>query len=356
MAIEIELLRIERIVFHQIFRRNISNQIVPPLYSKECTEFDDRAKNALRERIIHLFGSKSNSIEMEIQKDDEDSAFGMINNYWSNERTNDSFIAFSKKITDLLTRAQRNRIMSGGIVSVIEGTVSLNKNRFICIIKADVHDGFNLSTSGEELKMSYIPQLLLTPAQKLQKMGMFIDNSSHVGKLEKTEVVSYLFDSNTSANSTMSKADYFYNGFLGLCFSSKSKYITQKFYICAKEFFNQEDSLSTTERHDLQTKLLTYLKYDYAPVINPLTFSKEYIGDKALEDKFQQYMVENQIPLRDIFKDIELIERSTKTRKLNFENKVKVSAPADGFSDNVEIIEDDNGNTIVKIRGKLLYE
>ena len=43
-------------------------------------------------------------------------------------------------------------------------------------------------------------------------------------------------------------------------------------------------------------------------------------------------------------------------RNLLFENAIRLQAPTEAFARNVEISEDEDGNTIVKIKGRLVSE
>ena len=47
---------------------------------------------------------------------------------------------------------------------------------------------------------------------------------------------------------------------------------------------------------------------------------------------------------------------SKKTRKLSFENAIRLTVPIDEFDENVTIREDEQGNTIISIRGRYLNE
>ena len=65
-------------------------------------------------------------------------------------------------------------------------------------------------------------------------------------------------------------------------------------------------------------------------------------------------MSSNAVPNHDIMKDMSLID--IKRRNLVFENSIKLQAPTEEFARNVVISEDNEGNTIIKIRGRLMRE
>ena len=60
------------------------------------------------------------------------------------------------------------------------------------------------------------------------------------------------------------------------------------------------------------------------------------------------------MPGNDIVKDLSLIKINK--RNLLFENAIRLQAPTEAFARNVEISEDEDGNTIVKIKGRLVSE
>jgi len=65
-------------------------------------------------------------------------------------------------------------------------------------------------------------------------------------------------------------------------------------------------------------------------------------------------MNQNNFPSRAIAKDISLIERNLRLRRLSFNTKVKVTAPSDSFNDLVIIESCDEPNyTRLKIKGKI---
>jgi hypothetical protein len=52
-------------------------------------------------------------------------------------------------------------------------------------------------------------------------------------------------------------------------------------------------------------------------------------------------------------KDTSLIKRRLATRKMNFSSEVKLTAPADKFSELVKIIETTDDHTKIMVKGKL---
>ena len=311
-------------------------------------------ENAIKTRITRALGKNSHSLQMEVEATGEESVYSYISNFWNGNQTEDDFIDLSQKLTLALAKAQNSKKYTGGILVVMQGRISLENNRYICVIKADIQDGFNVETKNGVQALSYIRNLFLTDAQKLQKIGFFIDKSKKINCVNANEIEAYVYDSNTDRHITLGKAAYFYKDFLGLKISSNNDVLTNKFYQSTKEFINKNEKINTAKKYWLHTQLLNYINsYQYATV-NSKTFADSFFGEGEINDMYRNFMVEHGIPAHDIIKDLTLV--NVKNRKLKFENSISIQAPVDNFSKNIEITEDEQGNTIVQIRGKLLSE
>ena len=356
MSADIQTLRIERVIFHQVFKRENVEQVIEPQYSDCCSVFELDEKRKLKNRITKSLGDRTHALKMQIVDEGKESVYSLITNYWDTNREESDFIELSKKMTKALAQAQRTRKINDSIAVIVEGKLSQYDKRYICFIKAEIQDGFNIEAANGHKSMKYINNLLLTPAQKLQKMGIFIDNSRTIGHVTANDIETYIYDSNTDANSTLKKAAYFYGDFLGLAFPTDGKMLTHKFYSVTREFINTSDELTPQEKHTLQTALINYLNDTAIAIINPEDFAKKYIVKEEINDSYIRCMSSNQVPLHSTPKDLEVVKRFMKNRNIYFENSIKLTAPTDGFNRNVLISETEDGDTIIKIKGKLMHE
>lgn len=351
---EFRNLKISKGAFHQIFPRVQKDEIVPPYYSSTCEELGEEGKNILHKRITKAFGNDAHSLKMEIEDVGEESVYTKIVNYWNSKHDENDFLNLSKELTWSLAVTQDTRQYTGGVVIVIEGTVTRNDNRYICIIKADIHDGLNIKNNEGVKKLGYIDNLLLTQAQKMQKIGLFIDKSKRIGIIEPKEIEAYIYDINTDRNSTLNKAEYFYSRFLGLKMSSDNDVMTNNFYRYTREFINEQESLSSSVKNALQTQLINYMNYTANLTLNVGVFAEEYFSEGEMQDDYIRFMSAHSMPEHDIVRDLSLL--NINKRNLWFENAIKLQAPTESFARNVEISEDKDGNTIVKIKGRLVRE
>ena len=53
MLSDLESLKIERVIFHRVYKRENMDQIVEPSYSDCCTFFDQSEKRTLKTRITN---------------------------------------------------------------------------------------------------------------------------------------------------------------------------------------------------------------------------------------------------------------------------------------------------------------
>jgi hypothetical protein len=340
--------KIERIITHEVFQRNESREIIPPIMSEQLTFLDDDGKDELAVRIVEAVGKDSKSIEMDIVKTGSNSVNDYVNQIFTH--ANDStFIEMSKNITLSLAEAQTSRNFPGGILVVINGTTSLNGNKYIAIIKAELQGGFQ---KRSDKTIAYVKDLLLTPQQKLYKIGIFLESKNYKHR-------AFVYDFNMSKSQENGMAAYFYEQFLGCTISHTDKYLTNMFYHETKNFIDKSGHYNDEEVFDLHTHLYSYLKSDIGTV-SVTEFSNLYISDTKKKDSFNNYMqnkIGEDVFSRSISKDISDIKTKLRIRKVTFSNNVKISAPSDEFENNVQIIDEFEREgrviTSIEIAGKI---
>lgn len=354
MAGEFINFKIDKVIIHKIFKRENKENMLPPLYNETCSTLDIDAKRALITRITRAFGNDAHSLEMSIEDTGEESVYKYITNFWLTNQSDTHFIELSKRLTKSLAEAQTSKLYPDGIVIVLKGTTKPINVDYIAIIKAEISDGFNIENNNGESIIQYVNNLLLTGQQKLHKIGLFINNQVRGRQIEKKDVSVFLFDSNTADSVADAKSAYFYKTFLGLKFREDADYMTNKFYTGTKRFINNS-GLEPAERIRLQTALHGYLVVRNSLDINMADFANEFFTEDSVKDKYLNEMEGLGVPRISIRKDLSMISNK-KTRKLSFENAVKITAPIDEFDENVIIEDDGHGNTIVTIKGKYINE
>lgn len=350
MSFQFENFNLERLIIHEIFKRNLDKSMVEPKVGVSLIELDGEGREKFAKRLTDAMGNNSHSIEMSIDKNEEGSIFQLISRSISSH--DNGFIDISKSITRKLADAQATLNIPGGVIVVFTGTVGSDGKKCFGIIKADVHEGFRkIIGENGSLMMEYVGDLLLTPQQKLFKIGVFILKDERGDTSDSNNYFALVFDHQMAPRETRSAAFYFYDTFLGCTYSPSDKKLTEDFYNNTKEFINTA-SISDEEKFDLTNSLVSYLKTDRASTIRIKDYADRYM-DNSLAGKYVAHMKSKSFPTRAVGKDTAYIHTKLRMRKMTFSSKIRISGPPSIFEKSVKILGPQNGSTIVSISGKL---
>lgn len=347
-------LRIQKIVIHEIFKRNEDGEIQQPKYNEQLTTLDRIGLQTLQNRIVNALGDSSHSIEMDVTDTSLASTFQLGASLLNSQDA--EYIEFSKQITYKLAEKQTTRSIPGGIIIIFSGVTGLNNYPFWGIIKAEIQEGFIKETSSDTLLLKYITDLLLTPQQRLYKLGMFMEIGQTETALNErldSDFKIYVYDHNMTRNETQHAAYYFYRDFLGCNYSPTDKKLTSDFYTETKNFIKIAD-IDDDEKNELSTALFTYMKVSQEQVIHVESFADEFLPTEEIKQGYIDYMESKSFPTHAIGKDLTFIKNKLRQRKVTFSNNVKIIAPADDFSNLLTIQPDrENDQTIVIIKGHI---
>jgi hypothetical protein len=347
-------LRIQRIVIHEIFKRKEDGSIGPPRYNQTLTKLDALGLQTLQNRIVNALGDNSHSIEMDVVNTGNDSAFQLGASILSADES--QFIDVSKTMAYKLAEAQSSRTMPGGIVLIFSGITGLNNHACWGIIKAEIQEGFVKENVSEALLLRYITDLLLTPQQRLYKLGIFIEigNSDAVGTARSaTDFKNFVYDHNITRNETQHAAYYFYRDFLGCSYSPTNKKLTLDFYNETKNFIKSCD-LPSEDKQELGTALFTYMKVSQEQIVHVEEFADQYFPGVEVRQQYIDHMTGKAFPTHAVGKDLTYLKNRLRQRKVTFTSNVKIIAPADQFGELVQIQPDRaNDRTTVIIKGQI---
>jgi hypothetical protein len=346
MTIQLANLRIQRVIAHQIFDRPITGDAKEPNCSTQCTPMIPSGMQTLQTRITEALGNDSHSIEMYITQSEAGSVYSYCNKLLtSNDAT---FVEISQELAKKLAQSQTSRNIPGGILVVFDGLIGYDNKKIIGLIKAEIHEGFGLKTTSNALFLDFISKLLLTPSQKLYKIGIFVETKTPQNEdLRDPECYEVLvYDHNLmNKTETAQAAKYFYELFLGCGFCPSDKKLTRDFYFFTKEYIEQMP-LEKDIKLDLHNSLYSYLKVSQSNVVEIAGFSQEYL-DADYRDGYRTFMTENKVPEHAITKDLEYINNKLKRRQIHFTSEVKIIAPSDNFDELVKIITPAEQNNIL---------
>lgn len=335
MSVDFSLLKIKKVIAHEVFPPTSSGKI-SPILSDSLINFDPLGLDELQERLTNVLGKESKSTPMTITQKDIGSCF-----HYCQEAIQSDFIDNSKKIAQKHTDIHTNKAWPGGLIVVIEATITSAKIPCIFIVKAEKQSGYNKVISNNSIMLEFLSDLFLTPLAKLYKVGVFVFYS----KEEKA----VLFDSNLS-NST-NAAKYFYQAFLGLEIPETNKHYTKQFFELTTQFI-QEMDVSAEEKIEYQQALYNELKVNKNTDFQSTDFAQKTFTQQQA-DNYLEFLEEKGFPEHSIIKDTILIANKLKIRKLNFSSDVKITAPLENFNDFVKIIDSNDQDTTIKIIGKL---
>ncbi|ASG01081.1 hypothetical protein CEG15_13225 [Vibrio anguillarum] len=351
MAETFSNLNFKRIILHNVYPPNDEGQ-VKPFCSTVLTQLDHNASQKLEERLTSVLGSSSHSLQMNIAQDGKASCFHFSSQLL--DASDSDFIKDSCELANLHTSAHTNKSWPGGTLVIIDGTSGAANRRCLFIIKAEQQAGFIESQEGNTIKLSYIENLILTPQARLYKVGVFVeqDDKSLADEIrDKDEFEAYVFDSNIKAKDDRNAAKYFYSSFLGLQVPENAEQRTRDFFEYSREYVNGSQ-LPDEKKIDVQQALHTYLKTDQSNTIQASEFAEKYLPEEFRDD-YNDYVVKKGFPVTAVVKDTSLIKRKLAIRKMSFSSDVKLTAPAEKFSELVRIIEATDDHTIIQVKGKL---
>jgi len=335
---------VERIIIHQVYRRDSDGNKVTPTQSHEYTNFDHNAMEAFKTRVKDALGEGSKAVQMEIVNQEANDLPLLINTMI--EQGDEEFAVSSYDVAKKLTDAQQKKNIPGGIVVVFSGTQGAASKRFIGIIKAEVHSGYEkeINEQTNEISLKFVEELLLTPGTRLYKTAGFYEkantNQSSANLNDKWTVM--VSDYQISKADGKAAAQYFYSDFLGCGYPQTSARTTKQFYE-ATSFFISELDFTAAEKSNLLNALTTYLKVDTSSTISASEFASMYFNDVDVQDAYTSHLREVGLPDNAFTKDIEHIENKLEYRKVNFRSNVKITAPSETFKNliTIEAVEGD---------------
>lgn len=337
-------LQIKRILIHQIFKRDEEGNKIKPLQSHEYTLFNTEAMQTFISRVRTALGDDSKAVQMEIVNQESSALPSLVDTIV--EQDNDTFVVSSYDIAMKLTDVQHSRSIPGGIIVVFDGTYGVGRKKFLGIIKAEIHSGYEKETHPitKEISLKFVEELLLTPGTRLYKTAGFFENDNFDASNHNLNEKWVVMVSDYQINKTDGKAAayYFYYDFLGCGYPQTSAKTTRQFYEHTKKFI-ENLKISQYSKIDYFNALTTYLKMESSSTVSASEFAGRYF-DIDTQDKFVNYIIESGLPSTAFTKDVDHIISKLKYRKVSFTSNINITAPPQVFKDlvTIESIQGDN--------------
>lgn len=356
MAISLENFTINRLVIHEIYKREGTGS-VPPTLNRALTALDANGNAELQKRVVEAVGHNSHAIEMDVVQTDDGSVYANVSPFLNSVMSDEDFIVMSHRLVHKLVSSQTSQLVPGGVVLIFQGTTSSRNHKCIGVIKADKLSGFAVSTSDATAIMDFLNNLLLTPQQKLYKVALLTRKSEgEQGSGAPDDIAVAIFDSNNNKAASNASAIYFYDTFLGCAFQRNNDVLTKDFFNHTKDFITKKSGLNGVKQVEVMSALYVYMKVRIDNRLNVGSFAQEYFEQPEIRDNYQAYMASKRVPATDIVRDNSMIASKLKRRRIKFTNSVDIYAPIDDFSNNVEIVESNADSTTLKINGAVKTE
>lgn len=324
-------LSIDRIIIHQIYRRDQDGNKVTPTQSHEYTNFDFSAMEAFKSRVRDALGSGSKAVQMEIVNQEPRDMPSLVDKMINQD--NDSFAISSYDIAKKLADVQHMKSIPGGIVVVFSGEQGQPSKKFLGVIKAEIHNGYEklINEKTNEISLKFVEEVLLTPGTRLYKTAGFFEKteSDTDGSDLNSKWAVMISDFQISKVDGKAAAQYFYSDFLGCGYPETSARTTKQFYETTSSFIASL-KISEAGKSDLLNALTTYLKVETSPTASTSEFASKYF-DLDTQDLFTDYAEQTGLPTTAFTKDLAHIESRLRFRSVNFSSRVKITAPADTF-------------------------
>lgn len=342
MVIDTSLIEFGRIIVHEIFKRNNSQDIVPPKFSDETFELQSRSIEILKDRMRKALNKESQCVEMVHTDEREISA--LVTNLFSADASD--FIDISKKITWRLAEAQKHPRIPGGILFIVQGLIGVDRYDFVAVLKSEVHNGLSkqYDASGK-LKLEYLDQVLMTEDKKLYKVGIFI-SANGVSSIS-------IYDHNMNGAEITQPAEYFYKRFLQCQPAPNGRAYTNFFYNRSKEII-KNSALPVERKEELMNGLSNFLRLQNGSTISILKFKDDYLRGEEEKQLFTDGFRDSEIDGVSFEKNIVDIKNKLKTRSIRFSSNVRIIAPLEDYKRSVHIVESTSESTILKIDGKIM--
>ncbi|WP_185155584.1 nucleoid-associated protein [Rudanella paleaurantiibacter] len=346
---------------HQIFQKENQRSHSTVRESDEVITLSSEVSDIINNRLVNSLGKSSKAFHLDIQDMREESFYGYCTKIEPNDE--ESFVNASKQIAHKLSKSQTKARIPGGYVIVLDCTHTVKNLPCTIVIKAEPHEAIRQNKSGEKAILEVLNDVILSPSQKLFKIGVLFERLTPMFKNELGDIVlppndthgCMIFDDNFKR--ATKPAEYFYSDFLGFSVGRNSLIQTKNFFDFTYDFIKQNVT-NYKSKEDAIIALKSYLKSNNDPLLNVSKYADDFL---PVEVK-SAYKGEALQHLPSAFiKETSLIQKDLETKKINFPNKVTISLPEAKYGESVKVITPDDINidevmsgncTYIRIQGK----
>ena len=266
---------IRRVIAHRIVQKTES----APCYSEthdSLYDLEPEVKQVLIQRIEKAINNSKKCFDLSFRDRDKNSMYDLLVQLGLMS-LNEKYIEFSKVAADKLAGSQDNISIPGGYCLVVDGKMK-DDTYFICIIKADYQEVFNV----HENSMQLLSDVFLSPARDFYKVGFFVQDGT------KSGYKPYMYDDQFS----IYKDDltlYFYDKFLGLSTNDNNKLQTKNLFVDIKDFIESNvDDMNDSE--GLKRAMRAYFRENTEGHVSVEEFSDRFLRGTNVETEFKKQL------------------------------------------------------------------
>lgn len=324
-----ENLNVTRVTLHHVFKRPPSGDRLPPVVGAEVFRPSGEVAQVLRQRLVTVLGSNTKSMAVDISKSAAGSTFQVCRLIADSD--DEVLLIASARVANNLADAQTTQVPSEGFLFVICGSVGPQSQRFVALMKAEPQNGFSVQESGG-ISFSLLNNLVLTPASKLYKVGIFIEkDADRSNEDDSGGWIAHLYDDNMTQANRQNASIYFYEAFLGCALPKDSAFRTKQLYDLTERFISTLE-VEPEIQNDYKTALYSYLKLDKSTTISVDGFADTYFADDPVRmTKYKKFMQESDFPAAAFTKDIKDLSGVLKRRTIKFPSGTRISGLASAF-------------------------
>lgn len=270
---QFELKAIKRVIAHRIVQKTDS----APCYSDShdsLYNLSTNDKEVLIQRIEKAVNNRKKCFDLSFRDKGDDSMYKHLTKLGFVSE-DDAYIEFSKEAAGKLSESQDNISIPGGYCLVTDGKMK-GGEYFICIIKADYQEVFNV----HEDSIRVLKEVFLSPAKDFYKVGLFVQDKA------KNVFMPYMYDDQFS----IYKDDltlYFYDKFLGLSTDENNKLNTKNLFMDIVGFINNNVDYNDDNR-GLIKAAQSYFRENTEGHVSVAEFSDRYLKNTKLETPFKK--------------------------------------------------------------------
>lgn len=344
---------LDRAIIHSVSEKQGSQ---PPIISLSAHSLapNNRELEKLIARINSAFAIGSKSLKLSIKNSNPNTTPLLCHRIMQDHTNPTTFELNSNQLAQNLADSFFTTNIPGGLLVVFLGTDFANQRKFVLLIKAEIHDGYQTTIHDGVTRLEYLRSIVLSKNSKLYKFGLFLQKNVYtVDDSDLNEIYdSYVFDLQINPGSKDEAAGYFYSKFMNCDIQKNDNKLTKMFYEKTKEFIRRIDDDAL--RLDANINLKSFLRNENYGTIDVNEYSEQFIPHDY-QDRFVAEMQSEVCFQRSFTKNTNLIKSFLKRDILKFNNGVEVAVPQDE-EQLYEITDQTNESTTMRIFGRYLGE